>query len=61
MLQLINAFRFRGHQNANLDPLGLWARETVRTESAFHNLQGAGAWRPPSTSAPAIGRETMVL
>ena len=24
VLQLINAFRFRGHQHANLDPLGLW-------------------------------------
>ncbi|MDD0274500.1 hypothetical protein PSY23_23600, partial [Shigella flexneri] len=23
-LQLINAYRFRGHQHANLDPLGLW-------------------------------------
>ncbi|TMS84408.1 hypothetical protein CWB69_20855, partial [Pseudoalteromonas sp. S980] len=26
VLQLINAFRFRGHQNANLDPLGIWDR-----------------------------------
>ena len=24
VLQLINAYRFRGHQHANLDPLGLW-------------------------------------
>ena len=30
VLQLINAFRFRGHQNANLDPLGIWQRERVR-------------------------------
>ena len=29
VLQLINAFRFRGHQNANLDPLGLWKQEPV--------------------------------
>ena len=24
VLQIINAYRFRGHQHANLDPLGLW-------------------------------------
>ena len=24
VLQLINAFRFRGHQEAKLDPLGVW-------------------------------------
>ena len=29
VLQLINAYRFRGHQAANLDPLGLWKRDTV--------------------------------
>ena len=29
VLQLINAYRFRGHQQANLDPLGLWKRDLV--------------------------------
>ncbi|EBX6937101.1 2-oxoglutarate dehydrogenase E1 component, partial [Salmonella enterica subsp. enterica serovar Bareilly] len=39
VLQLINAFRFRGHQNANLDPLGLWKQEPVPDlDPAFHNL-----------------------
>lgn len=39
VLQLINAFRFRGHQQANLDPLGLWKQEAVPDlDPAFHNL-----------------------
>ena len=29
VLQLINAYRFRGHEAAELDPLGLWQRPTV--------------------------------
>ena len=37
VLQLINAFRFRGHQNANLDPLGLWQREKVRDLQLYHH------------------------
>ncbi|WP_440893263.1 2-oxoglutarate dehydrogenase E1 component [Aeromonas dhakensis] len=62
VLQLINAFRFRGHQNANLDPLGLWARETVaELDPAFHNLQGADMEATFNVGSYAIGRETMVL
>ncbi|MBD3584586.1 2-oxoglutarate dehydrogenase E1 component [Salinimonas sp. HHU 13199] len=39
VLQLINAYRFRGHQHANLDPLGLWQQPRVRDlELAHHNL-----------------------
>jgi 2-oxoglutarate dehydrogenase E1 component len=39
VLQLINAFRFRGHQHANLDPLGLWQQPRVRDlELSHHNL-----------------------
>lgn len=39
VLQLINAYRFRGHQAANLDPLGLWKREAVaELDPAYHNL-----------------------
>ena len=42
MLQLINAFRFRGHQHANLDPLGLWKQERVADlDPAFHDLTDA--------------------
>ncbi|MGL5609021.1 MAG: 2-oxoglutarate dehydrogenase E1 subunit family protein, partial [Aeromonas veronii] len=62
VLQLINAFRFRGHQNANLDPLGLWQRETVaELDPAFHNLQGADMEATFNVGSYAIGRETMVL
>ncbi|SDJ12391.1 2-oxoglutarate dehydrogenase E1 component [Ferrimonas sediminum] len=39
VLQLINAYRFRGHQAANLDPLGLWKREpVVELTPEFHGL-----------------------
>ncbi|MGQ8363917.1 2-oxoglutarate dehydrogenase E1 component [Glaciecola sp. 1036] len=42
VLQLINAYRFRGHQHANLDPLGLWQQERVRDlELSHHNLSEA--------------------
>ncbi|CAM5224224.1 2-oxoglutarate dehydrogenase E1 component [Alishewanella longhuensis] len=30
VLQLINSYRFRGHQHANLDPLNLWKQPRVR-------------------------------
>ena len=40
VLQLINAYRFRGHQHANLDPLGLWKQPRVRDlELSHHNLK----------------------
>jgi 2-oxoglutarate dehydrogenase E1 component len=39
VLQLINAFRFRGHQHADLDPLDLWHQPRVRDlELSHHNL-----------------------
>ncbi len=39
VLQLINAYRFRGHQTPNLDPLGLWKRDTVaELDPSFHTL-----------------------
>jgi len=37
VLQLINAFRFRGHQNAKLDPLGFWKRDKVRDLQLVHH------------------------
>ncbi|MCP5762675.1 hypothetical protein NL346_29200, partial [Klebsiella pneumoniae] len=42
VLQLINAYRFRGHQHANLDPLGLWQQERVADlDPAYHDLTEA--------------------
>jgi 2-oxoglutarate dehydrogenase E1 component len=39
VLQLINAHRFRGHQQANLDPLNLYERPPVpELDPEFHNL-----------------------
>ncbi|PSJ45573.1 2-oxoglutarate dehydrogenase E1 component [Zobellella endophytica] len=62
VLQLINAYRFRGHQNANLDPLGLWKRETVaELDPAYHNLTGADLEATFNVGSYAIGKETMKL
>ncbi|WP_417349442.1 2-oxoglutarate dehydrogenase E1 component [Ferrimonas sp.] len=39
VLQIINAYRFRGHQAADLDPLGLWKRDPVpELTPEFHGL-----------------------
>jgi 2-oxoglutarate dehydrogenase E1 component len=39
VLQLINAYRFRGHQKANIDPLHLYKRPDVPDlDPAFHGL-----------------------
>ncbi|MCT7656785.1 hypothetical protein MBH78_23595 [Oceanimonas sp. NS1] len=62
VLQLINAYRFRGHQNARLDPLDLWNRETVaELDPAFHNLTGADLDATFNVGSYAIGTETMKL
>ncbi|GHB76695.1 2-oxoglutarate dehydrogenase subunit E1 [Psychrosphaera saromensis] len=62
VLQLINAFRFRGHQNANLDPLGLWYRETVRELSlAHHGLDDEDKSREFNVGSFAVGKEKMQL
>lgn len=62
VLQLINAFRFRGHQNANLDPLGLWKQEPVPDlDPAFHNLTKDDFDETFNVGSFAIGRETMPL
>ncbi|WP_213992774.1 2-oxoglutarate dehydrogenase E1 component [Sodalis sp. dw_96] len=62
VLQLINAFRFRGHQHANLDPLGLWKQETVPDlNPAFHNLTEADFQQTFNVGSFAIGKETMKL
>ncbi len=42
VLRMINAFRVRGHQNAQLDPLGLQVREEVPDlDLHFHELSAA--------------------
>jgi 2-oxoglutarate dehydrogenase E1 component len=62
VLQLINAFRFRGHQNANLDPLGLWERERVRElELEHHELTQADLDKEFNVGSFAVSSETMKL
>ncbi|CAK2689381.1 subunit of E1(0) component of 2-oxoglutarate dehydrogenase [Vibrio crassostreae] len=62
VLQLINAYRFRGHQAANLDPLGLWKRATVdELDPSFHTLTEDDLNETFNVGSYAIGQETMVL
>ncbi|PKH06561.1 2-oxoglutarate dehydrogenase E1 component [Moritella sp. Urea-trap-13] len=62
VLQLINAFRFRGHQHANLDPLGIWTRERVQDlDPAYHSLSDADFDANFNVGSYAIGQESMKL
>jgi len=62
VLQLINAYRFRGHEAAQLDPLGLWQRPPVaELEPAFHNLTQDDLEESFNVGSFAIGQETMQL
>merc|ERR1712000_127599 len=62
VLQLINAYRFRGHQHANLDPLGLWKQERVRDlELSHHNLSETDFDTVFNVGSYPIGKETMPL
>lgn len=62
VLQLINAYRFRGHQAANLDPLGIWQRDPVaELDPAFHNLTQDDMESEFNVGSFAVGRETMAL
>ncbi|MGF1690472.1 2-oxoglutarate dehydrogenase E1 component [Photobacterium kagoshimensis] len=62
VLQLINAYRFRGHQHANLDPLGIWQREKVEDlDPAFHTLTAEDFDQSFNVGSFAIGKETMKL
>lgn len=62
VLQLINAYRFRGHQHANLDPLGLWQQERVRDlELSYHNLSDSDFDSIFSLGSYAVGVEKMAL
>ncbi|MBE1287204.1 MAG: 2-oxoglutarate dehydrogenase E1 component [Alteromonadaceae bacterium] len=62
VLQLINAYRFRGHQHANLDPLGLWRQERVRDlELSHHNLSERDFDTVFNVGSYAIGKDKMSL
>ncbi|GGO70279.1 2-oxoglutarate dehydrogenase subunit E1 [Bowmanella pacifica] len=62
VLQLINAYRFRGHQHANLDPLGLWKQERVRDlELSHHELSEADFDTVYKLGSFAIGQDSMAL
>ena len=62
VLQLINAYRFRGHQHANLDPLGLWQQERVaELEPGFHSLGSEDMDTEFNVGSFAVGKESMKL
>lgn len=62
VLQLINAFRFRGHQNANLDPLGLWQRDKIRDlQLSHHDLSENDFDKEYNVGSFAIGQDSMNL
>ncbi|WP_339386121.1 2-oxoglutarate dehydrogenase E1 component [Vibrio caribbeanicus] len=62
VLQLINAYRFRGHEAAQLDPLGLWQRPHVaELDPAFHNLTDDDLEESFNVGSFAIGKDTMPL
>lgn len=62
VLQLINAFRFRGHQEAKLDPLGVWQRPQVEDlDPSFHELSSSDYDLEFQTGSLNFGSETMKL
>ncbi|GAA5189089.1 2-oxoglutarate dehydrogenase E1 component [Ferrimonas gelatinilytica] len=62
VLQLINAYRFRGHQAAALDPLGLWQRPPVpELDPGHHGLTSDDMGRQFNTGSYAYGGETLTL
>lgn len=62
VLELIDAFRIRGHQAANLDPLGLWQRPAVdELNLAYHNLDEADLDTAFNVGSFAHSKESMKL
>ncbi|MEY3017616.1 MAG: hypothetical protein RL336_751, partial [Pseudomonadota bacterium] len=62
VLQLISAYRQRGHQKANLDPLGLWKREApADLELGFHHLTQADYDTLFQTGVFYIGKDEATL
>jgi 2-oxoglutarate dehydrogenase E1 component len=62
VFQLINAYRFRGHQHAKLDPLGIMEREQVPDlDLRFHELSEADMDSIFQTGSLFIGKEEAPL
>ncbi len=62
VLQLISSYRFRGHQKADLDPLGLMQREPVPDlDLSFHGLTSADLDTTFSTGNLFIGKDHATL
>jgi 2-oxoglutarate dehydrogenase E1 component len=62
VLQLIGAYRNRGHEIANLDPLGLVKNEMIKDLDPFyHELGGADLDANFNVGSFAVGNETMIL
>ncbi|PID42205.1 MAG: 2-oxoglutarate dehydrogenase E1 component [Proteobacteria bacterium] len=62
VLQLINAYRFRGHQKASLDPLGLMQREKIDDlDVGFHGLNQGDMDIEFQTGSLVFGQDTMSL
>lgn len=62
VLQLINAFRFRGHQNADLDPLRIWQREKVRDlDLSHHDLSESDFGNEYNVGSFAVKEDSMKL
>ncbi|OZB09103.1 MAG: 2-oxoglutarate dehydrogenase E1 component, partial [Marinobacter sp. 34-60-7] len=62
VLQLINAYRFRGHQESKLDPLGVWQRQPVEDlDPSFHELGQSDLDLEFQTGSLNFGSETMKL
>ncbi len=62
VLQLINAFRFRGHQNASLDPLGLWQRDKIRDlQLSHHELSENDFDKEFNVGSFVVGQDSMKL
>lgn len=62
VLQLINSYRFRGHQNANLDPLGMWQRAPISDlQLAHHGLSESDFETEFNIGSFAVGKDKMKL
>ncbi|MFE8069659.1 2-oxoglutarate dehydrogenase E1 component [Marinobacteraceae bacterium S3BR75-40.1] len=62
VLQMINAYRFRGHQEAKLDPLGVYERPLVEDlQLEFHELGEADLDLEFQTGSLCFGSERMRL
>ncbi|WP_041523052.1 2-oxoglutarate dehydrogenase E1 component [Gilvimarinus agarilyticus] len=62
VLQLISSYRFRGHQRAQLDPLGIMERETVPDlDLAYHGLTSADLDTSFQTGTMFIGKDEAPL